>query len=149
MGSAILWEGVIPIFGTWIFLGLFWEFYSGNDLLDRYSYSAYLWQKGREQLGSSRVVFHIIKIKAHSSCEIEYFVETHLCKLCVLLQVYQYVVLRIIPGVQHQYYKGKNTYDIHSSCDKKKSRFCRNSSLQAVVGDTACDRAYILLGVWI
>ena len=28
----------------------------------------------------------IIKIKIHSSsCEIEYFVETHLCKLCVIL----------------------------------------------------------------
>ena len=25
---------------------------------------------------------NIIKIKIHSSCEIEYFVETHLCKLC-------------------------------------------------------------------
>ena len=23
-----------------------------------------------------------IKIKIHSSCEIEYFVETHLCELC-------------------------------------------------------------------
>ena len=26
---------------------------------------------------------HFIKIEIHSSCEIEYFVETHLCKLCV------------------------------------------------------------------
>ena len=26
---------------------------------------------------------YIVKIKIHSSCEIEYFVETHLCKLCV------------------------------------------------------------------
>ena len=26
----------------------------------------------------------IIKIKIHSSCEIEYFVETHICKLCVI-----------------------------------------------------------------
>ena len=25
---------------------------------------------------------NIMKIKIHSSCEIEYFVETHLCKLC-------------------------------------------------------------------
>ena len=25
------------------------------------------------------------KMKIHSSCEIEYFVETHLCKLCVIL----------------------------------------------------------------
>ena len=28
----------------------------------------------------------IIKIEIHSSCEIEYFVETHLCKLCVILR---------------------------------------------------------------
>ena len=27
-----------------------------------------------------------IKVKMHSSCEIEYFVETHLCKLCVILR---------------------------------------------------------------
>ena len=29
---------------------------------------------------------YIIKIEIHSSCEIEYFVETHLCKLCVILR---------------------------------------------------------------
>ena len=29
---------------------------------------------------------YIIKIKIHSSCEIEFFVETHLCKLCVILR---------------------------------------------------------------
>ena len=29
---------------------------------------------------------YIIKIKIHSSCEIEYFVETHLCELCVILR---------------------------------------------------------------
>ena len=28
--------------------------------------------------------YNIIKIKVHSSCEIEHFVETHLCKLCVI-----------------------------------------------------------------
>ena len=31
-------------------------------------------------------VNNIIKIKIHSSCEIEDFVETHLCKLCVILR---------------------------------------------------------------
>ena len=31
-------------------------------------------------------VVYILKIKIHSSCEIEYFVETHLCKLCVILR---------------------------------------------------------------
>ena len=31
-------------------------------------------------------LFIIIKIKIHSSCEIEYFVETHLCKLCVIIR---------------------------------------------------------------
>ena len=30
--------------------------------------------------------FDIKKIKIHSSCEIEDFVETHLCKLCVILR---------------------------------------------------------------
>ena len=30
--------------------------------------------------------FIIINIKIHSSCEVEYFVETHLCKLCVILR---------------------------------------------------------------
>ena len=29
---------------------------------------------------------NIIKIKIHSSCEIEDFVETHLCKVCVILR---------------------------------------------------------------
>ena len=29
---------------------------------------------------------YIIKMKIRSSCEIEYFVETHLCKLCVILR---------------------------------------------------------------
>ena len=28
---------------------------------------------------------YIVKMKIHSSCEIEYFVETHICKLCVIL----------------------------------------------------------------
>ena len=31
------------------------------------------------------ILYYIIKIKIHSSCEIEYFVETHLCKLCIIL----------------------------------------------------------------
>ena len=31
------------------------------------------------------VILYIIKIKIHSSCDIEYFVETHLCKLCVYI----------------------------------------------------------------
>ena len=34
----------------------------------------------------SYCLYYIIKIKIHSSCEIEYFVETHLRKLCVILR---------------------------------------------------------------
>ena len=30
--------------------------------------------------------YNNIKTKIHSSCEIEYFVETHFCKLCVILR---------------------------------------------------------------
>ena len=36
---------------------------------------------------------HIIKIKIHSSCQIEYFVDTHLCKLRVILRS---SVLRVV-----------------------------------------------------
>ena len=32
---------------------------------------------------NKRTVF-ILKIKIHNSCEIEYYVEPHLCKLCVV-----------------------------------------------------------------
>ena len=35
-----------------------------------------------------RVILYLeVKIKIPSSCEIEYFVETHLCKLCVILRL--------------------------------------------------------------
>ena len=40
-----------------------------------------------------KCLVYIMKIKIHSSCEIEYFVETHLCKLCVILRSR---VLRIV-----------------------------------------------------
>ena len=47
----------------------------------------------RENTNKQRWYTHIIKIKIHSSCEIEYFVETHLCKLCVILRLR---VLRVV-----------------------------------------------------
>ena len=40
----------------------------------------------RKNTNNPRWYTHIIKIKIHSSCEIEDFVETHLCKLCVILR---------------------------------------------------------------
>ena len=43
------------------------------------------WPSGR--LGQNPLaVYYILKIEIHSSCEIEYFVETHICKLCVILR---------------------------------------------------------------
>ena len=37
--------------------------------------------------GSDKDDITIIKMKKkHASCDIEYFVETHLCKLCVILR---------------------------------------------------------------
>ena len=36
--------------------------------------------------GCGLIYIYIIKIKIHSSCEIEFFVETHLYKLCVILR---------------------------------------------------------------
>ena len=32
------------------------------------------------------LAYYIIEIKIHSGCEIEDFVESHLCKLCVILR---------------------------------------------------------------
>ena len=36
--------------------------------------------------GLNHVLPYNTKNKIHSSCEIEYFVKTHLCKLCVMLR---------------------------------------------------------------
>ena len=47
-------------------------------------------------------IYYIIKIKIHSSCEIEYFVETHLCKLRVILRSR---VLRVV--CPHEGYIGR------------------------------------------
>ena len=48
------------------------------------------WEGGREEWCEQNKWdeenIYIIKIKIHSSCEIEDFVETHLCKLCVILR---------------------------------------------------------------
>ena len=45
----------------------------------------YVWNRGDTRRHHFRA-WYIIKTKIHSSCEIEYFVETHLCKLCVILR---------------------------------------------------------------
>ena len=41
---------------------------------------------GLDTAGIAYLVLIIIKIKIHCSCETEDFVETHLCKLCVILR---------------------------------------------------------------
>ena len=48
-------------------------------------------------------------MKIHSSCEIEYFVETHLCKLCVTLRSR---VLRVV--CPHQGYRSATPLAIYS-----------------------------------
>ena len=53
---------------------------------------------------------YIIKNETHSSCEIEDFVETHLCKLCVILRS---LVLRVVCP----HYTYIITIKIHSSCE--------------------------------
>ena len=40
-----------------------------------------------------------IKVNIHSSCEIEYLVETHLCKLCVILRLC--VLLAVSPHEEY------------------------------------------------
>ena len=55
----------------------------------------------RHKNKTKKTIINIIKIKIHSSgCEIEYFVETHLCKLCVILRSR---VLRVV--CPHQGYR--------------------------------------------
>ena len=54
---------------------------------------------------------YIIKIKIHSSCEIDYFVKTHLCKLCVILRsrvlrvVYNIYIHRIVRYIEKHRYR--------------------------------------------
>ena len=51
------------------------------------------------------VLQYITKLKLHSSCEIEDFVETHLCKLCVILK--SRVLLVVCP---HQGYRSATPF---------------------------------------
>ena len=69
------------------------------------------------------MVFHIyiIKIKIHSSsCEIECFVETHLCKLCVILRSR---VLRVV--CPHMYISSINS--VEEQCQSQKTKTGQNN----------------------
>ena len=44
-------------------------------------------------------MYHIIEIKTHSSCEIEDFVETRICKLCVILRSRVFCVCVLIKDI--------------------------------------------------
>ena len=53
----------------------------------------------RDTVGLRASDLNIIKIKIHASCcEIEHFVETHLCKLCVILRsrVLYYDIMHVV-----------------------------------------------------
>ena len=52
----------------------------GTELLERVEYTLY------QVVNMEQGHVYIIKMKIHSSCETEDFVETHLCKLCVILR---------------------------------------------------------------
>ena len=54
-----------------------------GDVIDRYATEII---RVAASCQTTDTVHNIIKIKIHSSCEIEDFVETHLCKLCVILR---------------------------------------------------------------
>ena len=61
-------------------------------------------------IGVHRIYILIIQIKMHSSCEIEDFVETHLCKLCVMLRSR---VVRVVSP--HEGYIGRRlVLEVHS-----------------------------------
>ena len=55
----------------------------------------------------SIIYYILIKIRIHSSCEIEYFVETHHCKLCVILHSlshYRLLGTTVDNGLHHDSY---------------------------------------------
>ena len=60
-------------------------------------------------------------MKIHSSCEIEDFVETHLCKLCVILR--SRVVRVVCP---HQGYKSAIRVQLQCSYQGQQGDFCQS-----------------------
>ena len=68
--------------------------YKGSALVPAFA-STHAPERNIEYTPVPFVLILIINIKMHSSCEIEYdyFVETHLCKLCVILRS---SVLRVV-----------------------------------------------------
>ena len=91
------------------------------------------------------VVTNIRKFKLHSSCEIEYFVETHLLKLCVILRSrvkYGLCVLikdidRRLPLQLQCSYQGQQSDVSQSVRGNYKTRFWGRQNLTAVEGNAS------------
>ena len=76
------------------------------------------------------------KIKIHSSCEIEYFVKTHLCKLCVILRVLLYNLCRVTDqNFNSSLYQVSGTYmscyDFQSCVKIRPRKACRYPNLRS------------------
>ena len=88
-GSHCRYSVSCPYQWSWLLTFLFW--------CSVMQVGAYLVFKPLNN-GTARNVswYDIIKIKIHSSCEIEDFVETHLCKLCVILRSRYCIIFEIL-----------------------------------------------------
>ena len=98
------------------------------------------------------VIGLLLKIKIHSSCEVEDFVETHLCELCVILR--SRVLLGVVSSLRTQVgdspwnysecslYQGQQG-DVNQSVRRNyKTRFRGDKNLTAVEGNASVYHVY-------